>query len=223
MGGPMSPKHTDIIPQTLDIQQALKGVVFNNCTPQGTSLKIKPDSPQLESNPLQLEQKDPIWISVREAKDLFGLSEAFFYNFAKRHPELACPDNEIRTFFNQEAVRRYLEDNPKHKLSSLCRKKLINIPMLAERAYQILKDEGKELYPDCARIPTANRERYISYAEMVDKLKISYGLYYNKVRPLLYKMISEKPKHEQKEQKELEDKEWQRFTMSWDKTPKIDK
>lgn len=205
----------------------LPKIVLNNCTinivlsPQG----FKPDIQQptkLEDKLLQLEQKkDPVWLSAKEASEAFGLSEGFFFQLAKRMPELSDPDNKVRTFLNQDAVSDYLREHPEHKFKSYQMKKEINVPMLTERAYNILRDEGKEMYPDLARVPTARRSRYISYTEMASRLGVSYSLYYKKIRIPLSKMVKMKP--EEVERKKQEQSEWDRVTGSWKRTLKRDK
>lgn len=226
----MTPKHIDLIPQGFDVKQALKGIpiVFNNCkisiqvniSPQGgTSLSIKPDS-QLESKPLQLEHREPIYISAREASETFELSAQFFTGLIKKHPELG-EHNGIRIWLEQEAVRDYLEKHPKHKQMHYAMKKLINVPMLTERAYQILKGSGREMYPDVSHIPTARRTRYMSYAEISRALGVSEGLFYKKIRLPLSQMVKQKP--EEVTKKRQEDEEWKRVSGSWGKVIKRDK
>jgi hypothetical protein len=98
---------------------------------------------------------------------------------------------------------------------------MINVPMLVERAYNILKDDGKEMYPDTSRVPTAMRNRYMSYSEMAERLGISYSLYYKKIRIPLSKMVKLKP--EEVKKKKEEGAEWDRVSENWRRTVERDK
>ena len=222
----MPPKHIDIIPQGFDLKSALKGIpiVFKDCkisiqvniSPQGTSLSIKPNNLP-ETKPLQIESKEPQFITPRDAKEIHGLSEMFFHNLAKKIGEY----DGIRWVLEEGKLAEYLRENPVHKERSLAVKKMINPQLLAERCYRLLKDEGKEPYPDTARVPSGNRSRYMSYSDIARRLGISYSLYYNRIRPLLYKMIKQKP--EAVSLKKQEDEAWSRAKYSWGEVAKRDK
>ncbi len=219
----MKSKHSELIPlnpKTLSpIKQALKGVTLTNCTiniyvsPQGSSAEIKSNIPDKSL----LEYKEPQFITPRDASEIHGLSAPFFLSLAHKIGE----HDGIRWVLEEGKLAEYLREHPEHRERSLASKKLINPQLLAERGYQILKDESKQVYPDTARVPSANRSRYMSYSELARRLGISYSLYYGKVRQILYKLIKQKP--EEVTKKKQEDEEWNRTVSKWNRTLKRDK
>ena len=201
----------------------LPNITLNNCqiiinvSPQGFKTEIKPNEPQLQSKPLQLESREPIWLSCSEASSEFGLSMAFFANLARQHTELSDVNN-VRIWLDQEKVREYLNANPQHKLHSLSMKRLINVPMLTEKAYRFLRESNKEMYPNISRVPTARRAAYASYAELSRLLGVSEAFFYKKIRTALSDYLKTKP--DETDLKRRQDEEMERCVRSWKEVSK---